>query len=504
MNSKCGESVEKKSWALVLTSPLSEAEIAGLSMNVDNSSAMKFGISTKLFAAVLATAMFVALAMGVAAHVNLTRGFLGYLNEQAVQRLDEAVPSVTAGYLENGSWDFLRKRPGLWYRLLRPVPGEGAVLDAVYARPFPTVSELTGATRRFTLYDTERRRIAGFSGPVLDTVERAIVADGHTVGWLAMAPFQSVSASGEDRFEDGQMRASIIVGGIAVFLAAGIALWVARVLLAPIKRVAEATHQLAAGDYTTRVSVSSHDEVGRLATDFNLLAHTLGRNEQMRREFMADVSHELRTPLGVLHGELEAMEDGVRVLDEKAVRSLQNEVATLNKLVSDLYDLSLADVGALAYRRSDINVIDTLQVAAAVFEERLSAHRIAFELRVPSQPLIVFADERRLQQVFNNLFENTCRYTDAGGVLRLEARTEAEGVAIDFMDSAPGVSEEWLPRLFERFFRVESSRNRASGGAGLGLAICRSVIEAHDGRIEAKTSPLGGLWLTIWLPTVNS
>lgn len=473
-------------------------------MHVDDTSVMKFGISTKLFAAVLATAMFVALAMGVAAHVNLTRGFLGYLNEQAVQRLDEAVPGVTAGYLENGSWEFLRQSPGLWYRLLRPVPGAGVVLDAVHARPFPTVSELTGATRRFTLYDTERRRIAGFSGPAPDAVERAIVVDGRTVGWLAMAPFQSVSASGEERFEDGQARASIIVGGIAVLLAACIALWVSRVLLNPVKRVAEATHQLAAGDYSTRVSVSSHDEVGRLATDFNRLAHTLGRNEQMRREFMADVSHELRTPLGVLHGELEAMEDGVRRLDDKAVRSLQNEVATLNKLVSDLYDLSLADVGALAYRRVDVNIIDTLQLAASVFEERLAAHRITLELCLPSRPLIVFADERRLQQVFNNLFENACRYTDEGGVLRLEVHAENADVVIDFMDSAPGVSEEWLPRLFDRFFRVEGSRNRASGGAGLGLAICRSVVEAHEGRIEAKASPLGGLWLTVRLPTVSS
>lgn len=464
---------------------------------------MKLGITAKLFVAVLATAMLVAIAMGGAAHLSFTHGFLGYLNEQAVQRLDMALPGVTAGYRANGSWEFLRQRPDLWYRLLRPVPGEDTPWDEMQDRPEPTVSELTGAVRRFTLYDADHRRVAGFSGASQEGVERAVVVDGRTVGWLAMEPFQSVSAGGEQRFKDGQLRASVAVGVVAVLLAAGIALWVARRLLAPVKRVADATHKLAAGDYATHVSVSSHDEVGQLAVDFNSLARTLERNEQMRREFMADVSHELRTPLGVLHGELEAMEDGLRTLDAGSVRSLQAEVATLNKLVSDLYDLSLADVGALTYRKSDLDVSKVLQLTASAFGERLAARGIALDLHVAPLPLIAFADERRLQQLFNNLFENTCRYTDTGGTMRLEARAEAHNVIIDVMDSAPGVGAEWLSRLFDRFFRVEGSRNRASGGMGLGLSICRSIVDAHDGRIEAQASPLGGLWIRIWLPAAN-
>jgi two-component system sensor histidine kinase BaeS len=257
---------------------------------------------------------------------------------------------------------------------------------------------------------------------------------------------------------------------------------------------------LTSGDYASRVAVASHDEVGQLARDFNSLAFTLQRNERMRREFMADVSHELRTPLGVLHGELEAMEDGVRRLDAQAVRSLQHEVGMLNKLVTDLYDLSMADVGALAYRKADINLRELLELSVDSFRERLASAGLRLELVLPAQPLMMFADERRMQQLFSNLVLNACRYTDAGGVLRIEAREADNQIAIDLMDSAPGVDAALLPRLFERFFRGEGSRNRASGGAGLGLAICRSIVEAHGGTIEAKASPLGGLWIAVRLP----
>ena len=142
------------------------------------------------------------------------------------------------------------------------------------------------------------------------------MVDGLTVGWLVLTPFESVSSGAEKRFADAQARTGWVVGGAAVLLAAAVAFWASRRLLRPVRQVAEATHRLAAGHYDTRVPErADDDEIGRLAHDFNQLALTLQRNEAMRREFMADVSHELRTPLGVLHGELEALEDGVRPLD---------------------------------------------------------------------------------------------------------------------------------------------------------------------------------------------
>ncbi len=466
---------------------------------------MKLNLATRLFAAVLSTAVVVAVAMGVGAHLNLNRDFLGYLNEQAVGRLDLAVPSVTAGYRQQGSWDFLRERPDLWFRLLRPAPDDSRV--PLTERPpvsSATPAELTGASRRFTLLDAERRRIVGFSSPADNAVERAIVVDGLTVGWLVLTPFESVSYGAEKRFADAQARTGWVVGGAAILLAAAVALWASRRLLKPVRQVADATHRLTAGDHATRVPESDKDdEIGRLARDFNRLALTLQRNEAMRREFMADVSHELRTPLGVLHGELEALEDGVRQLDAQALRSLKAEVATLHKLVDDLYELSLADVGALSYRKTELDLREIIDDTAGAFGERLRSSGLALQLELPPGPLPAFGDARRLRQLFANLLENSCRYTDAGGALRLQARREGRQMLIDLHDSAPGVRSDQLPRLFERFFRAEASRSRASGGAGLGLSICQRIVQAHEGRIEARPSPLGGLWLRVELPALG-
>ena len=465
---------------------------------------MKHNLPARLFAAVLGAAVAVAVAMGVGAHVNLNRDFLGYLNEQAVSRLELAVPGVTAGYRQQGGWDFLRQRPELWYWLLRPLPEDYSVPLTERPKASPTSAELTGASRRFTLLDAERRRIVGFDSPAADAVERGIVVDGLTVGWLVLTPFESVSSGAEKRFADAQERTAWVVGGGAVLLAAAVAFWASRRLLRPVREVAEATHRLAAGDYATRVPERpDSDEIGRLAQDFNQLALTLQRNEAMRREFMADVSHELRTPLGVLHGEIEALEDGVRRLDTSALRSLKGEVATLHKLVDDLYELSLADVGALSYRKASLDLREIIGDTAGAFGERLRTSGLALHLELPAEPLPAFGDARRLRQLFANLFENSCRYTERGGALRLQARRDGRHALIDLHDSAPGVRDEHLPRLFERFFRSEGSRSRRSGGAGLGLSICQRIVQAHEGRIEAKPSPLGGLWLRVELPTLG-
>ena len=458
------------------------------------------GITAQLFLAVLSTAIFMVVAMGAAAQWSFSRGFLGYLNEAAADRLQAVRPRLEQAYAENGGrWDFLRDDRKRWFKLLRPVADADASPATVLAqRP---LSDLTGAALRSTLLDAELHFVVGYEGFRHDAPRWPVQVGGRTVGWITTAPFESVSAAGDVRFAASQYRASWTMGAVSVLLAALIALWAARRLLRPLRAVAAATHRLAAGDYATRVPVVAAGEVGQLASDFNRLAVALERNEQMRRDFMADISHELRTPLGVLHGELEAMEDGVRPLNRAAVHSLQAEVATLNKLVSDLYDLSLAEAGAMTFRLVPLDLAELLQASATAYRSRLASAGIALEMRLAAQSLAVAGDGRRLHQLFGNLLENAVRYTDGGGTLRIEAERDATGwVRVAFSDSAPGVAPDHLPRLFDRFYRVEASRNRASGGAGLGLAICRRIAEAHGGRIEARQSPLGGLCVLLWLP----
>lgn len=458
---------------------------------------MKLSISTKLFIAVLAGVLLVILSMGLATSWSFGRGFLGYLNEQALDRMAPVLPRLASAYAREGNWEFLRNQPDRWFDIMRPELGEDPAKNDL--RP-PMASDLTGALFRIALLDKHKKRVNGYPDIGNDALLRPIVVADETVGWLAVTPFQSVTEAGGERFQHYQLRTSLVMGAFSLLLAMLIAWWIARTLLEPVKRVAAATHRLASGDYSSRVVVASNDEVGQLARDFNQLAYTLERNEQMRREFMADVSHELRTPLSVLRGELEAIEDGVRTLNQGSMKSLQSEVSMLSKLVDDLYELSLADVGALTYRKNSCALDQLLQTSVSMFQERLNARHLRVELDLPPEPLELLADANRLQQLFSNLLENAVRYTDPKGVIRIRAFPDRADVCIDFLDSGPGVSAEQLPRLFERFYRGESSRNRASGGAGLGLAICHSIALAHGGSLNAAHSPLGGLWLTLRLP----
>jgi two-component system sensor histidine kinase BaeS len=458
---------------------------------------MKLSISTKLFVAVLAGVLLVILSMGLATSWSFGRGFLGFINEQAMERMAQVVPRLATAYQREGNWDFLRNRPDRWFDVMRPDPDAARATDDL--RP-PLASDLTGALFRIALLDKDKKRVTGYPAIGEDALVQPVVVNSETVGWLAVTPFQSVTEAGGERFQQYQLRTSLVMGVFSLLLAMLIAWWIARTLLEPVKRVAAATHRLASGDYSSRVAVASDDEVGQLSRDFNQLAYTLERNEKMRREFMADVSHELRTPLSVLRGELEAIEDGVRSLDQSSMKSLQGEVSMLSKLVDDLYELSLADVGALTYRKAPCLLNDLLENSLAMYRDRFTARQLQVDLELPRQPVELLADASRLQQLFSNLLENAVRYTDVNGTLRISVGVDRDTVRIDFLDSGPGVSATQLPRLFERFYRGESSRNREHGGAGLGLAICRSIANAHDGSLVADHSPYGGLWLILRLP----
>lgn len=462
-----------------------------------------WGITSKLFLVLASISLVVILAMSISARISFARGFIGYLNEQGLARIDSLTPELAIEFAKHGSWDFLRHRPRAWFELLRPPRPASPPVKGAPLPPLPE-AEAIGVNQQLALLDAQKRYVTG--NPEIDAAApmRPIVVEGRTVGWLALVPFQRAVAAADIRFQRRQLTSNWIIGASTVTLVALIAMLLSRLLVNPLKRIAAATHHLARGDYNTRIPVASRDEIGGLSEDFNRLAQALEKNEQLRRTFMADVSHELRTPLAVLRGELEAIEDGIRQMTPQTLASLQSEVATLNKLVSDLYDLSLSDVGALNYRMTDVDVGDLLRLTLDAFQERLAARELRVEVRIDDPGPIILGDERRLQQLFNNLLENSTRYTDTGGTLRIECRTIEDTVAIDVQDSGPGVAPPILPHLFERFFRAETSRNRDSGGAGLGLAICRNIVEAHAGTIAASAAPLGGLLIGIRLPQAQA
>jgi len=463
------------------------------------------GLTVQIFLAVLATAALVALGMGLATQFSFQRGFIGFLSAQEADRAQALVPRLRQAYTDRGGWGSFADRPGAWFRFIEAdTRGEpGSPRDA---SPEENAPHLLGFGRRLTLQDAQRQRIVGYPHTHAGSVQREITLEGRTIGWLVLAPIQSVTDGAALRFQQEQLRVALAMGVLSLGLAGLIAWWMARALLAPVREVARATHRLAAGHHDIRVRVRSQDEVGQLAQDFNQLARALGRTEQMRRDFMADISHELRTPLAVLRGELEAIEDGIHAPTPETIHMLQAEVGTLAQLVGDLHALALADAGALSYHRADLDLTTLLHEEASRFRTHCAERRLVLDVVAPMQRVTLLADEARLRQLLHNLLDNAVRYTAPGGRLRLALAVDgpAGEAVIDLQDSAPGVAPELLPRLFERFFRVEASRGRAGGGSGLGLAICRSIVQAHGGRITAQASPLGGLWMAIRLPLNRS
>jgi two-component system sensor histidine kinase BaeS len=498
---------------------------------------MRFGITSKLFVAILVTNILTALAVGLGARAAFESGFDSYLREREDARLARLSRVLAGAYEENHGWEFLRGNDPLWVQYnhaVRPAPGDRAPMGpmappgerappmeiASAERPPPDAPPTDAAPPERPARGPGFR---GMRGPRLDRPPPSVVLDaggvavvgrvdpasqlrrlpidsnGRTVGWLAAPVHHTVFDVVDERFRERQAWAGWAVALMATILSALVAGILSRGLLLPVKRLASATRRLADGDYATRVESRRSDELGALIDDFNRLGNALEKHEAGRRNFMADISHELRTPLAVLKGEIEALEDGVRPFTPATVQSLQAEVSTLSKLVADLHDLSLADVGGLAYHFEAIDLGHSVAETLQSFQERFAARSLRVDAELP-EGIAVRADEDRLSRVVANLFENAARYTNAGAQVHVALRRDGNKALLVVEDSGPGVPPELLPRLFERFFRVEFSRNREQGGSGLGLAICRSVVEAHGGTIIATASPLGGLRIEVRIP----
>ena len=460
---------------------------------------MRLTITTKLFLGVLATSVLVAVVMAAAGQWGFQRDFRRYIEAAEARRADAVVASLADIYARRGNWAALAGQERRWRMLLR---SQGRPGDA--EEPDPMNRPRHGLPRA-ALYDANDTLVAGRAVPLEgEIIRHPVIVDGRTVGWLVRMSSQRPTEAADLRFQRAQLRNLAVASLAAVLLAALAAALLSRAFLAPARAIGVASHRLAAGDFETRVEVHTADEFGRLADDFNMLARTLQRNEEMRRRMMADVAHELRTPLAVIRAELDAVEDGIRALGPDTVTSLQTETRALGKLVDDLYQLSLSDLGTLDYRRHDLDLRAQVALALQPLRERCAAAGLALDTTaVEGAALMVHADPDRLVQLVSNLVENALRYTDAPGRIEVACRHADGHAVVEVSDTAPGVSETLLPQLFERFFRAEGSRNRASGGAGLGLAICRNIVEAHGGTISAAASGLGGVRIVVRLPLLR-
>ena len=364
---------------------------------------------------------------------------------------------------------------------------------------------------QYALLNIDEKLVAGNYIEALEYTKTAIKVNDVIVGFFAVSKRNRLTQGYAVDFVEQQQHYLWLISLLVMILVALVTFPLTRHIVEPIKLIAQGMHKLTQGDYNQSIELNRQDELSELSRDYNELALTLAENDSARKRWLANISHELRTPVAILRGELEAMLDKVRPLTPNNIASANDEVKHLQRLIDDLNLLTSTDVGGMGYRKQHEDLVILIQSEADKYHGYLADAGIILTLNFSAQEAIVFADNNRLVQLFENIINNCIKYSSATQLnisvtvdTLIDKLTEKNKniVMITFEDDGVGVEESHLAHLFEHLYRVEDSRNRKTGGSGLGLSICRHIVIAHQGTITAQKASLGGLAVIITLPLV--
>tara|TARA_R110002153_G_scaffold106852_4_gene246414 strand:+ start:652 stop:2148 length:1497 start_codon:yes stop_codon:yes gene_type:complete len=379
-----------------------------------------------------------------------------------------------------------------------------SLLDNNNRPPFPPQREA-----HYALLDSKEVLIAGSYPAKLEYTKTPIELNNQVIGFVAISKRNELTQGYEVDFIEQQQKYLWLIALIVMLLVALLTLPLARHIVEPIKLITRGMHKLTQGDYQQSIDLKRQDELSELSRDFNELALTLTKNESARKRWLANISHELRTPVAILRGELEAMLDKVRPLTLSNIASAHDEVKHLQRLIDDLNQLTSADIGGMGYRKHAEELVSLIQNESTKYRGYLADAGITLLLDLAVDEANIYADKTRLYQLFENIINNCIKYSGASELKvsltvdkTVEQLTENDKgtVTLTIEDNGIGVDEAHLAHLFEYLYRVEDSRNRETGGFGLGLSICQHIVIAHQGKINATASSLGGLALVITLP----
>ncbi|SNS59413.1 ATP-binding protein [Antarctobacter heliothermus] len=477
-------------------------------------------LASRIFIAIAATAVLTIAIMALQVALSMRDGFAQYLLRGELTRFDDLERALVLAH-EPGApgWPELASHPKVWNDFVRahfqPLGSDGFVRPgAPPGRPFPPPDRPppgapAGADNqmigeRLMLLGPDGRRLAGAEDQSGLFERRAICSDDDCtgdslLGFIGLnAPLYSENAS--DAFFLRRQYVSLALSAfIAVLVSAAAAFFVARQILIPIRQLDLGAKTMASGDYTARIAQDRKDELGQLIGHYNALAATLERTDKAEREWISNTSHELQTPLATLRAQIEAVQDGIRQPDAQTLAGMHSAMMRLSRLVQDIKTLSHSREGGLmtAFDAEDLSKI--VREAIETAQPQLEAKQISLDLALPDA-LPFACDQLRIRQVIDNLLQNAIRYTNTPGRVRLRLHDASDRVQLIMDDTPPAPPQDDLPRLFDRFYRAESSRSRAYGGSGLGLSVCKAIIAGHGGKITAEPSDLGGLRIIISLP----
>ncbi len=459
--------------------------------------------------------MLAVLAVGSLTLWNLRSGFGEYTRQRDDEQLMRFVQLVERRASAARGMGWLTEDPGATRDLMdefsgrpprgrRPPPPKGQD-GSRPPPPRPAPGPPGGLADRVVVRDMQGQQIAGRPQPPGARVTvRAVKVDGLEIARVELTA-EPEPAGLDARFLNRQYNGLIAITLATLVFTGLIGWWVAGRWSRPLRELQLATRKISKGDKAVRIPVgdggSAAVEIDELITDVNAMAIALEALENARRTWIAQISHELRTPLSVLRGELESIEDGVRHPTREVIVSLREEVAQLNRLVDDLHTLTVADLGQMPCEFVSGEANQALTKMVAKFESR--ATQLGLNLVVSSPPGSIRAnwDFGRIEQMVSNLLENSLRYTNAPGAIHVDWKLQTDALEWVIEDSAPSVSRQDLPKLFDPLFRVDAARTRTGHhGSGLGLSIVLAIAQAHRGSALASVSQQGGLRITVNLP----
>lgn len=294
------------------------------------------------------------------------------------------------------------------------------------------------------------------------------------------------------------------VGFLMIVVSVGVSYIIVRKLTAPLLDLTMAVRTMQKGKYGQTVFVKRHDEVGILAETLNTMSEQLARNDTMRRQLFASIAHELRTPLAIIQGNLEGMIDDVIPSEKTTFLSMEDEVLRMGRLIQDLRDLSLAEVNELALHKEPVQMNVLLERAVNMMQPLCDEKKIQVYMQLCPELPDIMADKDRINQVIYNILNNAIRYIELGCVIRIQTSLcDVDGkkmIQTDIADTGNGIAEEDLKHIFQCFYRTEKSRNRKSGGSGIGLALAKQFIQSHGGTIAAHSQIGKGTVFSFTLP----
>ncbi|MFC1869850.1 sensor histidine kinase [Chloroflexota bacterium] len=459
--------------------------------------------------------LIVVISVGLMAYltnINTTREFGQYIsqgNQQYVQNTSHALGQI---YSREGNWTRIQT---LLPALLRSTADRLVVADASGVIVGDTTNQWLGETADSvglssgTLITVSEKNV----GELYLTTSQMGMGRGHMGGGRGGPPTITPPVITAEQNFLSQANSSLIFAGLiaaAVALITGLVL--TRQITRPIKALVNGSRQIARGNLRHRVEIKSNDEMGNLGQSFNAMAVSLDEAEQERRRIIADIAHELRTPLTVIEGTVTGIQDGVFQPDKEHLDAIKEQTSLLTRLTSDLRDLSRAESGQLKLVLTLTDLIDLVRRQASQFEVKAQEKGIETKLVLPEEAPKVNVDPARIEQVLGNLLTNAVRHTPSGGSITVLIRTldrdkahqiDSPSLLLSVADTGEGIAPEHLPHIFERFYRVETSRARREGGTGLGLAIVKQMVQAHGGKVWVESEPGKGSSFYVALPTLQ-